>query len=147
MRLRRIMAVLVVAALFGVAGAAQEEGGEPVADWNQERVTGYAKELSEACRELKTAMAQLPTSLDPAKQRSWHRAKDDVRMLNSASRGLAASLEKGEGKEETLPRFKRIEVLRNDAAENGRKALIPNSVLEKVTPVGVALMKLAPYYR
>lgn len=147
MRLRRIMALSVMVALLGVAGNAQEAGDQPVGDWNQERVTSYAKELSEACRGLKTAMDNLPSSLDPAAQAAWYRAKDDVRMLNSAARGLAASLESGEGKEATLPRFKRIELLRNDAAENGRKALIPEDVMAKITPVGTAIMKLAPYYR
>ena len=57
------------------------------------------------------------------------------------------SLESGEGKEETLPRFKRIETLRNGAAENGRRAMIPDDVFAYITPVGTALIKLAPYYR
>ena len=147
MRLLRLMALYLVVALLGVAGAALAADDEPVANWNQERVTGYASELSDACRELKTAMGKLPSNLDPSRQRSWHRAKDDVRMLSSAARGLAASLENGEGKEETLPRFKRLQLLRNDANENGRRAFIPDAILEKVVPVGVALNKLAPYYR
>ncbi|MBW2242106.1 MAG: hypothetical protein JRH01_08965 [Deltaproteobacteria bacterium] len=147
MRIRRIVALFAGVALLAGAGAALARDDEPVADWNQERVTSYAKELSEACSALKDAVAKTPTNLLPANQRSFYRAKDDVRMLTSAARGLAKSLENGEGKEETLPRFKRIELLRNDAAENGRSAMLADDVLAKVTPVGVALIKLAPYYR
>ncbi len=145
--LRSVLALGAGLVLLGAAGAGWAQGDEPVANWNQERLTSYAQELADACAALDDAIAKLPDNLDPANQASWYRAKDDVRMLASASRGLAASLANGEGKEATLPRFKRIELLRNDAAENGRRALIPEAVFAKITPVGTALIKLAPYYR
>ncbi|MCP3984339.1 MAG: hypothetical protein GY723_08115 [bacterium] len=147
MRVLRITALIAIAGMLAGAGVALARDDKPVADWNQERVTSYGQELTTACDELKAAVSNTPASLDPVNQKAFYRAKDDVRLLASAARGLAKALGDGEGKAETQPRFKRIELLRNDAAENGRRALIADDVLAKVTPVGVALIKLAPYYR
>ncbi len=133
-----------VAVLCGsVATIAQEE---PAAKWDQERVAGYAQELADACSELNVALSAVPLT-DPSGQRAFHQARDDVRMMDHSAKGLASALAAGEGRDEVLPRFKRIESLRRNAEENGRKALIPDPVFQKITPVGTAVIKLAPYFR
>ena len=67
--------------------------------------------------------------------------------MEHSAKSMARALEAGEGKDEAAPRFKRIQSLRRDAEENGRKALIPDDVFAKITPVGGAIIKLAPYFR
>jgi hypothetical protein len=130
---------VLTAILLGSAGAWAE-----LANWNQERVTGYAKELANACDELNVAMNQMP--IQQAKQRVFFQARDDVRMLERASHGLAAALESGDGREATEPRYKRIQLLRRDAEENSRQADMPDALMDKIIPVGVAILKLRPYY-
>ncbi|MAE95462.1 MAG: hypothetical protein CL910_12445 [Deltaproteobacteria bacterium] len=144
----RRFALAAIAALlvpcFLLSASAQDE---PPARWDQARGTQYGKELAVACSELKASLSALPAQVEPGAQRAFYQARDDVRLLDHAAKSLATALEAGEGKEEALPRFKRIQMLRRDAEENGRKALIPDDVFAKITPVGVALIKLAPYFR
>jgi hypothetical protein len=130
------------AAVWLVAGAANAE----LAKWDQERVTKYAVELEQATGELRRALEKLPIQQFATQERAFYQVRDTIRMLDRASGGLAEALKKGEGMEATHPRFKRIMLLRNEAAEQGRRADIPNDVMDKVTPAGTALMKLRPYY-
>lgn len=130
------------AAFWLAAGAASAE----LAKWDQQRVTKYAEELEQATGELRRALEKLPIQQAVTQERAFYQVRDTMRMLDRASNGLAEALKKGEGMEETLPRFKRILLLRDDAIEQGRRADIPNDVMDKVTPAGTALLKLRPYY-
>jgi hypothetical protein len=103
-------------------------------------------ELEQATGELRRALEKLPIQNFATQERAFYQVRDTIRMLDRASSGLAEALKKGEGMEETHPRFKRILLLRDDAAEQGRRADIPNDVMDKVTPAGTALLKLRPYY-
>ena len=136
--LRLFAALALLAPLLGPAARAQDE---PAARWDQERVTAYARELAQA------AMDEMPEQVVPAHQRAFYQARDDIRMLERAAQGFAKQLEAGASKEAVAPRFARIQALRRSAEENGRKALIPDAVMAKATPVGGALIKLAPYFR
>ena len=137
--LRGWVALVLMAALFS-SGAAWAE----LANWNQERVTGYAKELVDACEGLAVAVNQLP--IQQAKQRVFYQARDDIRIMERAAKGLAAALESGEDRAATEARFKRIQLLRRDAEVNARGADFPEGVFDKIFPVGGALLKLRPYY-
>jgi hypothetical protein len=130
------------AALWLAAGAASAE----LAKWDQQRVAKYAEELETATGELRRALEKLPIQQAATQQRAFYQVRDTMRLLDRASAGLAEALKKGEGMEETHPRFKRILLLRDDAVEQGRRADIPNDVMDKVTPAGTALLKLRPYY-
>jgi hypothetical protein len=130
------------AALWLAAGAANAE----LAKWDQQRVTKYAAELEQATKELRRALENLPIQQFATQQRAFYQVRDTIRLLDRASGGLAEALKSGEGMEETHPRFKRIMLLRDDAVEQGRRADIPNDVMDKVTPAGTALLKLRPYY-
>lgn len=118
---------------------------EPAA-WSQERVTSYAKELVTATKDLDGALAARPSYVTQMNQRAFYQARDDIRMLHSSAAHLVSRLEDGEGRDETLPIFKRISLLRNSAAEEGRKAAIPEDIMDKAVPVGAALLKIRPYY-
>jgi hypothetical protein len=137
----RAIAAAVTAALWITAGGASAE----LANWQQERVTKYASELVVATEDLRRALDSVGIQ-NFAQQNAMYQVKDTVKMLHSASTGLAESLKNGKGRDETMPRYKRVESLRRDAEEEGRSADIPDSVFEKVFSVGSALIKLAPYY-
>jgi len=116
------------------------------AAWNQERVTQYAEELVASSGELAEALGKRPTYVTPVNQRAFYQARDDVRTMHHVSERLHSQLKDGEGMEATLPTFKRLQLLRRAAEENGRKAAIPDDIMAKATPVGGALNKLRPYY-
>jgi len=129
------------AAFFVTAGAASAE----LAKWDQARVSKYAAELTAATADLKQALDGVGIQ-NFAQQNAMYQVKDTVKMLDTASSGLAEALKNGKGHDETLPRFKRVQALRRDAEEEGRSADIPEAVFEKVFSVGNALIKLRPYY-
>ncbi len=144
---RLLCALLFAAVAVPLLASSATADDTAAARWDQARVTSYAKELATACGELKNALSALPPQVEPTAQRAFYQAKDDIRIMEHSANGLARALEAGEGRDEALPRFKRIQSLRRDAEENGRKALIPDDVFAKITPVGTAIIKLAPYFR
>ena len=133
--------VAAAAALVITAGAASAE----LAKWDQARVSKYAKELTDATAELRKAFDAIGIQ-NQAQQNAMFKVKDTVKLLDTASGGLAEALAGGKGRDETLPRYKRVEALRRDAELEGRSADISDSVFEKVFAVGSALLKLRPYY-
>jgi hypothetical protein len=138
---RGILAVAGAAAFLITASAASAE----LARWDQERVAKYAAELKLATADLKQALESVGIQ-NFAQQNAMYQVKDTVEMLDNTANGLDHALKKGKGREETLPRYRRIETLRRDAEEEGRSADIPDAVFEKVFAVGAALLKLRPYY-
>ena len=129
------------AAFLLTAGAASAE----LAQWDQERVAKYAAELSVATNDLKQALEAVGIQ-NFAQQNAMYQVKDTVKILDSTAGGLAEALKNGKGREETMPRYRRLKSLQRDAQEEGRSADIPESVFEKVFAAGSALIKLAPYY-
>jgi hypothetical protein len=135
----------LAAAVAGLALAAGHASAE-LAQWDQARVTQYAQELEKACSELQRALDAQPTYTTPINQRSYYQASDDIRVMSNSAAHLVAELKGGKGREQTYPTFKRIRSLQHNAQEEGRKALIPENIMEKATPVGGSIIKLAPYY-
>lgn len=138
---RGILAAVATAALSITAGAASAE----LATWEQERVAKYAGELVVATGELRQALDSVGIQ-NFAQQNAMYQVKDTVKILDTAATGLAEALKSGKGRDETMPRYRRVESLRRDAEEEGRSADIPDAVFEKVFSVGAALLKLRPYY-
>ena len=138
---RGILAVAGAAAFLITASTARAE----LAAWEQARVAKYAAELKVATADLKQALDDVGIQ-NFAQQNAMYQVKDTVEMLDNAANGLDHALRKGEGREATLPRYKRVDSLRRDAEEEGRSADIPESVFERVFAVGAALLKLRPYY-
>ena len=132
--------VCLVLGSIPAAGSAQ-------ASWDQARVTAYAVELATAANELREAMLQEPAIVSLAQQRAYYEAREDVRLIRNAAAHLAGRLKEGKGREETYATFRRIDTLRRDAEENGRKAEFSDTTMDKVFAVGAALIKIGPYYR
>jgi hypothetical protein len=137
---RGIVAAAAAAFLLA-AGAASAE----LAKWDQARVAKYAEELSVATADLKQSLDGVGIQ-NFAQQNALYQVKDTVEMLNRAASGLAEALKNGKGRDETLPRYRRLRSLQRDAEVEGRSADIPESVFQRVFAAGSALIKLAPYY-
>jgi hypothetical protein len=139
-------ALAVVAALAAGTALGAGRASAELAQWDQARVTQYAQELEKASDELQRALDAQPTYTTPINQRSYYQASDDIRVMANSAKHLVAELKSGKGRAETYPTFQRIRSLQKNAQEEGRKAMIPEHIMGKATPVGGAIIKLAPYY-
>ena len=115
--------------------------------WDQTRVTAIAAEFSEAVAKAGLEVdKQKGGRVEVGKERAFYEFREDMRLAKNSSRHLAKELQNGKGREETYPIFKRLKTLRNDAAENARRADMPESTLSAVTAAGELLNRLRPYY-
>ena len=115
--------------------------------WDQPRVTNIANELAEAVNKAAVEVdKQKGSRVDVSKERAFYELREDMRLVRNTTRHLSKELQEGKGREETYPTFKRIKTLRNDAAENARRADMPESTLAALTSAGELLNRLRPYY-
>jgi len=115
--------------------------------WDQARVTNIANELAEAVNKASLEVdKQKGSRVDVSKERAFYELREDMRLVKNSTRHLSKELQQGKGREETYPTFKRIKTLRNDAAENARRADMPESTLAALTSAGELLNRLRPYY-
>ena len=138
---RGILAAGAAAAFVITAGAASAE----LAKWDQARVTKYAAELETATSDLRQALEGYGIQ-NATQANAYYQVRETVKNLDTAAEGLAAALKSGDDRDKTMSRYQRLQQLRREAADQGRRADIPESVFEKVFSVGSALIKLRPYY-
>ena len=142
---RRTFAVglAFAAALAAAPSIARAE----LAKWDQARVTSIATELAEAVAKAALEVdKQKGSRVDVGKERAFYEFREDMRLAKNTSRHLSKELQNGGGREATYPTFKRLKVLRNDAAENARRADMPDSAIATITAAGELLVRLRPYY-
>ena len=133
----------VALALLAVPLAVRAE----LAKWDQTRVTAIAAELAEAVSKASLEVdKQKGSRVDVGKERAYYEFREDMRLAKNTSRHLAKELEGGHNREETYPTFKRLKTLRNDAAENARRADMPDSTVATISAAGELLLRLRPYY-
>ena len=133
----------VALALLAVPLAVRAE----LAKWDQTRVTAIAAELAEAVSKASLEVdKQKGSRVDVGKERAYYEFREDMRLAKNTSRHLAKELEGGHNREETYPTFKRLKTLRNDAAENARRADMPDSTVATISAAGRFLLRLRPYY-
>ena len=133
----------VALALLAVPLAVRAE----LAKWDQTRVTAIAAELAEAVSKASLEVdKQKGSRVDVGKERAYYESREDMRLAKNTSRHLAKELEGGHNREETYPTFKRLKTLRNDAAENARRADMPDSTVATISAAGELLLRLRPYY-
>lgn len=134
------------AALCSILVLAFAAVAEPVA-WNQQAVTAIAANLAKSVMDVHCEVKKDPSAgLGSPTRRAQYQAREDLKFLVSVSRRLASQLAAGEDKDATLPTFSRLQMIRRDAEEAGRKAHIPPPELEKVASARALLDQLAPYY-
>jgi len=115
-------------------------------EWDQAAVTELAKQLAEAAGDLRQSVRRTPPPPAGSQRRVRFQALDDLRVAENAINSLARRLESGDGREETYPTFKRIRTLRNDIAEQARRADVREPTLSKLETARGLLEQLAPYY-
>jgi hypothetical protein len=142
-RFDRALRTALFAALTLVPLAATAE----LPKWDQPRVSAIASELAEAVSKASIEVdKQKGSRVDVGKERAYYEFREDMRLARNTARHLAKELQGGKGREETYPIFKRLKMLRNDAAENARRADMPEATLATITAAGELLNRIRPYY-
>jgi hypothetical protein len=115
--------------------------------WNQRAVTAIAAKLAKSVMDVHCEVKKDPSAqLGSPTRRAQYQAREDLKLLVNVSKRLAAQLAAGEDRDATLPTFTRLQMIRRDAEETGRKAHILAPDLEKVASAQALLDQLAPYY-
>jgi hypothetical protein len=129
-----------------VAGLAVAAAAE-LAAWDQKRVAALAKELADAVGKAAVEADKGKGSrVDVGKERAYYEMREDLRLAKNTARHLAKELEDGKGREETYPTYRRLKTIRNDAAENARRAVMPDETVGAITAAGALMLRLRPYY-
>lgn len=135
---------LGIAVGLAVAPAAAGAQGKP---WDQKAVAGLAQDLAAGLKDLNVTVQKTPDAIaGSAIRRAQYEAREDVRLLVNVSQRLASQLADGEDKDATFPTYKRLQSIRRDAADAGRRANLDSPTLEKIVVVRGVLDQLAPYY-
>ncbi len=134
-----------LACLLGMAipGLANAE----LANWNQERVTGIAKEAAEKSSNLYDVFyKQPPATIGSAQSRSYYELKQLVRRIRREAGHLASELESGKGREETQAVYDNLAQTVDRATEEARRTFTSEDLLAASMSAGDAIRRLAPYY-
>ena len=136
------MFLLAMILLLPAANARAE-----LAAWDQAKVAALGKELVQASNALyETFRKQPPPSVGSMQSASYHRLKQFVRMLHVVSHEFAGSLEKGEGREQTLTIYDNLMQLARSARDDAAKAFVAHDVGERASAVRGVLNRLGPFY-
>jgi hypothetical protein len=141
----RAIALCAGGLLLAAAALAAEPTGEPV-KWDQARVTQYAVDLNAAVDEAVQEMRKSPVQNMPAQRTTWYEMTETLRQIEESTTRLESQLQKGAGPDETRGTFERIETLRRDTEEKGRKAMIPAPVMDALVKAGAVHNLMMPYY-
>jgi hypothetical protein len=115
--------------------------------WDQAQVTALGKELVQATNALnETFRKQPPPSVGSTQSAAYHRLKQFVRMLDVVSHEFAGSLEKGEGREQTLAIYDNLMQLARSARDEAARVFVARDVGDRAGAVRRVLNQLGPYY-
>lgn len=141
--LKRARAVFAVSLALLAGGGA----GAELAPWDQARAATLARELVPAATELYDAFYKQPKPPStPRSARDYDRLRRDIRQIRNAARGLAADLERGEGREQTLDAYQSLISRVRWARERARSVFTTKDVAERAAAVSRILGQLAPFY-
>lgn len=137
-----LLGSLVIAGLLFAPSAR----GELVA-WDQAEVARLAQELRTTTDSLYDTFVKQPTpGLGSMQSQAYYRLKQLVRLLRIEARHLADSLEKGEGREQTLPIYENLMQLTRSARDEAARVFVAHDVGERAAAVRGVLNRLGPYY-
>jgi len=129
--------------MFSFAPGARGE----ISAWDQVRVTALAKELTTATDALDDTFTKQPQPGRGSMQsQAYFRLKQLVRMINSEAQEIDHSLEKGEGREQTLPIFENLMQLARSARDDAARVFVAQDVGQRAAEVRGVLNQLGPYY-
>lgn len=139
--LRRRRGAWVIGLLLPLVAAAEE----PV-PWDQARVTALAGQLHEGVKGLREEIRSQSRDIGTMRAWAYYRLLDELRLIERESRYLHRALESGASREETLPTYARIAVLRRDCAEEMRRQPLEGPALERVERARSVVEEMDPYY-
>jgi hypothetical protein len=137
--------ILAFAAALAVGFATTGAGAE-AAKWDQKRVTSIAQQLAVAVGELRETIRKTPEVANSPQRKVRYEALDDLRTLRQVCDNFARDLKAGKSREETYPTFQRIQTIKRDLQEHGRKADIKVDTLNSYAKAADLLRQLTPYY-
>lgn len=115
--------------------------------WDQKTVTDIAVKLAKSMKDLNLTVKKNPQAqVGSPQRRAQYNARESLRLLVNVSGRLASQLQAGEDKDATISTYKRMQLLRREAEDEGRKGQIPAPTLEKVVSMQAVMDQLAPYY-
>ena len=135
------LVLLTMALLLAAPGSRAE-----LATWDQAKVTALAKELQTAADALYDTFIKKPPPSLGSKDSSYYRLKQEVRLLRVEARELAASLENGEERQQTLPVYDHLMQLVRIARDEAAKIFNTQDVGQRAAAVRGVLNQLGPYY-
>jgi len=134
----------VAAFAFGLAAAPV---AAQIAPWDAAKAGVVARQLVAATGELYDSFYKQPQPPStPRSARDYDRLKRDIRRIRNEARGLAADLERGEGREETRAAYESLMVTVRWARERARSVFTTQDVEERARAVAALLDQLAPFY-
>ena len=143
--LRRVVSSFAVA-IFFLAAAVGSPSRADLTPWDQEAVTGLAKELASAVKEARSAFrSRSPTTIGAGDQLR-KQFGEALKGLESSTRQLVSRLEKGADREGTASIAAKIRTRVRDAREYGRKTLQTEELTTLYGPVNDLLDRIEPYY-
>jgi hypothetical protein len=146
MKASSVLALLAAAAGIAVAASAPPAAAE-IAPWDQARASALAEQLVRAADELYDSFYKQPQPPGtPRSRRDYYRLKHDLRRIESEARGLAADLERGEGREQTQAAYEDLMVTVRWARERAQSVFTTQDVQQRAAAVGALLDQLAPFY-
>ena len=140
-RSRWVGTVWLLALLLPLAAAAEE-----TAEWDQARVTALAGELHEGVKGLRDEIRSQTRDIGTMQASAYYRLLDNLRLIERESRYLHRALESGASREETLPAYARIAMLRRDCAEEMRRQFLVATALERIARARSIVKQMDPYY-
>ena len=139
---------LVVAALLALTFAfAGTPSQAQRAEWDQDEVTKLAIEFADLVHEMQREFRRLPRpDIGSMQSRARFQFADDLRVLRTETRALAASLEAGAGFEETFPIARRARRVVRDLRAEARRMQLVEPVLGLTVRAEEIIAKIGPFY-
>jgi hypothetical protein len=115
--------------------------------WDQAKVTDLAKQVAQATVELRAIVEKNPDKPPGAARKAQYSAREDLRLLVSATKRLAKRLAAGAGRDETEGLYQRAANLRSDAEAEARRADMLANTKTQAEKTLALLDQLGAYYR
>ena len=114
--------------------------------WDQAATTDAANKLEAAISGLRDILQASPQLQAIATRRYMYEIMDNLRQMEFLSQSLSSRLKKGEGLEETLPTYNKLQQIRRDTQVLAQKVDITAITRPKLDEAQTWLAKLEPYY-
>jgi hypothetical protein len=141
MTFRSLRALALGLLVGGLAVSAQAE----VTAWDQAAVSGLAKQLQTATRELYDTFYKQP-KVGVGQQRDYYRLQQDVRRLRNETKELADALAGGAGQPETLPIYEELMQVVRRARVDASHVFTTQDVEQRASTTRQLLNQLSAYY-